>query len=148
MVTLCWCEAFIWWSMMIMYIIMPITGTQKTKLTRKDFLHLGEGWRRTRAGNDSALTRDTFGLRLLPLTAVFLCCGRGDWPCGLSSPAMLRIPGSAKTSQTMNEIRNGRDSRGGLFKGFGEHSERKNGTKITEQIGDQHVGAVIIPQLA
>lgn len=98
---------------MIMYIIMPITGTQKKKLTRKDFLHLGEGWRRTQAGNDSALTRDTLGLRLLPLTAVFLCCGRGDWLCGLSSPAMRRIPGSTKIHEevflrALENIRNGR----------------------------------------
>lgn len=43
--------------------------------------------------------------------------------------------------QTKNEIRNLRDSRG-LAQGFAEHLEKRIGTKITEQIGNQPVGAV------
>lgn len=67
--------------MMIMYIIMPITGTQKTKLTRKDFLHLGEG-RETHAGLGMSLlgraARSAGGRRhlLLDLFAVVQVTGR------------------------------------------------------------------------
>lgn len=39
---------------------------------------------RTQAGNDSAFTSDAFGSQVLALTAVFLCCGQGDWRCDLS----------------------------------------------------------------